>query len=126
MKKETFKELIEIESKRHKTISEFKNAVLTLIDIYESDRSSTEVVYTPHYVDPSQPFRNIGVTYVPDEVPYSETCACNPNNGGSGLCGCTMSNKMVPNPKKTWTTTYTLEGTAFTKDSLTENGNDED
>lgn len=36
----------------------------------------------------------------PDEVPYGETCSCNPKNGGSGICGCVMANRMVPNPKK--------------------------
>ena len=29
-------------------------------------------------------------------VPYFEVCACNPKNGGSGMCGCTMGNNMVP------------------------------
>jgi hypothetical protein len=36
----------------------------------------------------------------PDEVPYGQICSCNPCNGGSGICGCIMANKMVPNPKK--------------------------
>jgi hypothetical protein len=36
----------------------------------------------------------------PDEVPYGQICSCNPRNGGSGICGCIMANKMVPNPKK--------------------------
>lgn len=36
----------------------------------------------------------------PDEVPYSEICPCNPKNGGNGICGCVLPNKMVPNPKK--------------------------
>ena len=36
----------------------------------------------------------------PDEVPYGSICSCNLANGGSGICGCTMANKMVPNPKK--------------------------
>jgi len=36
----------------------------------------------------------------PDEVPYGEICPCNPKNGGSGICGCTMGNKLVTNPKK--------------------------
>jgi hypothetical protein len=36
----------------------------------------------------------------PDEVPYGSICFCNPTNGGSGICGCIMGNKMVPNPKK--------------------------
>lgn len=36
----------------------------------------------------------------PDEIPYSQTCSCHPSNGGSGICGCVMANRMVPNPKK--------------------------
>lgn len=36
----------------------------------------------------------------PDEVPYSEICSCNQKNGGSGICGCVMGNRMVQNPKK--------------------------
>ena len=31
----------------------------------------------------------------PDQVPYSELCSCNPKNGGSGICGCTMANQLV-------------------------------
>ena len=31
----------------------------------------------------------------PDKVPYSELCSCNPRNGGSGICGCTMANQLV-------------------------------
>ena len=30
-----------------------------------------------------------------NQVPYSEICSCNPKNGGSGICGCTMGNQMV-------------------------------
>jgi hypothetical protein len=41
-----------------------------------------------------------GVFGEPDEVPYWHTCSCSPLNGGSGICGCIMANKMVPNPKK--------------------------
>jgi len=36
----------------------------------------------------------------PDEVPYGSICSCNPTNGGSGICGCTIGNRMVSNPKK--------------------------
>lgn len=28
-------------------------------------------------------------------VPFHEICSCNPKNGGSGICGCVMPNKMV-------------------------------
>jgi len=35
----------------------------------------------------------------PDKVPYYTICNCNPINGGSGICGCTIGNTMVNNPK---------------------------
>ena len=44
------------------------------------------------------------LTDEPDEVPYHSICSCNPQNGGSGICGCIMGNKMVRNPKKYQTT----------------------
>jgi hypothetical protein len=43
---------------------------------------------------------NLYVNNEPDEVPYGSICACNPKNGGSGICGCIMGNQMVSNPKK--------------------------
>lgn len=44
----------------------------------------------------------------PDEVPYGEICSCNPKNGGSGICGCVMGNRMVQNPKKYNSLNYNL------------------
>ena len=35
----------------------------------------------------------------PDKVPYNTICSCNTINGGSGICGCTIRNGMVNNPK---------------------------
>lgn len=32
---------------------------------------------------------------ISNQVPFNEICSCNPKNGGSGICGCTISNKMV-------------------------------
>jgi hypothetical protein len=49
----------------------------------------------------------------PYYVPYSSICSCNPINGGSGLCGCTMAGTMVPNPKRNITPIYT-QATATT------------
>ena len=52
-----------------------------------------------------------GVTKIVNDVemiPYGEICSCNPKNGGSGICGCIMGNKLVP--KNSWgkiTTTST-------------------
>ena len=34
-------------------------------------------------------------TCTSNQVPFYETCYCNPKNGGSGICGCTISNKIV-------------------------------
>ena len=28
-------------------------------------------------------------------VTYGEICSCNPKNGGSGICGCVIANKLV-------------------------------
>lgn len=42
----------------------------------------------------------------PDEVPYGDICSCNPKNGGSGICGCVMGNRMVQNPKKYNSSSY--------------------
>lgn len=86
MTSETLKQLIEIEFDRCETISQFKSEVFRLIDLYEQDK-------------PFIPTPGFTITE-PDEVPYGELCSCNPKNGGSGICGCIMGNKMVPNPKK--------------------------
>jgi hypothetical protein len=78
MNTQTLKKLIESESDRTETIEEFKEAVFRLIDLYSEDNR--------------QPFE-IGNTT--DTVPYFTLCGCNPSNGGSGLCGCSMGNLMV-------------------------------
>ena len=44
-----------------------------------------------------------GVTNISTDtamIPYHELCSCNPKNGGSGICGCVMGNKLVP--KNSW------------------------
>jgi hypothetical protein len=53
----------------------------------------------------------------PDEVPYGEICSCNPKNGGSGICGCVMGNRMVQNPKKYNSLNYSyISGTSIELD----------
>ena len=46
---------------------------------------------------------SIGIITIPcntsDKVPYHTICSCDPINGGSGICGCTIGNTMVNNPK---------------------------
>lgn len=54
----------------------------------------------------------------PDEVPYASICGCNPKNGGSGICGCIMGNKMVPNPKKYPTTLVGITNTSTARIDL--------
>lgn len=46
-----------------------------------------------------------------DMVPYGELCSCNPKNGGSGICGCVMANKLVPRNSKNSIRTWTSNGT---------------
>ena len=66
--------------------------VMKVIDLYEQDNDQPFV--------PTPGFRVETNQGVPDEVPYGTICPCNPANGGSGICGCVMGNKMVPNPNK--------------------------
>lgn len=40
------------------------------------------------------------ITGEDDMVPYGEICSCNPKNGGGGICGCIMANKLVPRNQK--------------------------
>jgi DNA-directed RNA polymerase subunit RPC12/RpoP len=48
-----------------------------------------------------------------DKVPYYTICNCNPINGGSGICGCTIGNTMVNNPKHNINLNTTTTSTAF-------------
>jgi len=50
---------------------------------------------------------------LPEMVPYSSICGCNPLNGGSGICGCIMGNKLVPKTPKTNIYTTTSDNTPF-------------
>lgn len=85
MNTETLIRLIENEFERSNDISEIKENIIRLIDLYEKD--------VPLY-DPLNFLKN-----QPEEVPYFSICGCNPINGGSGVCGCTLGNTMVKNPK---------------------------
>jgi hypothetical protein len=99
MTTQTLKELIEIEFDRCENISEFKANVFRLIDLYGKDDTTT---FSKSITFP--------IATEPDEVPYGTICSCNPLNGGSGMCGCVMANKLVKNPKKygdTFTTNMT-------------------
>jgi hypothetical protein len=90
MKKETLKQLIEVEYERCETISQFKSEVFRLLDLYESDGNVID---------------SIGVNPITlingdlfNKVPYHTICSCNPINGGNGICGCTISNMLVDKP----------------------------
>ena len=99
MKTETLKYLIEVEFERCETISHFKSEVFRLIDLYASEKEMA--ISTPDsYKDTNS-----------EMVPYHESCGCNPKNGGSGICGCIMGNKLVSkrgSSNITWTSSTTL------------------
>ena len=73
------------------------------IDAYKKQLETLEAIdgdrSVPHQENVPA-FDMTSSNYEPDEVPYASICGCNPKNGGSGMCGCIMGNKMVPNPKK--------------------------
>jgi hypothetical protein len=71
-------------------VAQIREEIFILIDLYEEDRTSEVNNFTPQTI----------LVGLPDEVPYGSICPCNPANGGSGICGCVMGNRMVPNPKK--------------------------
>ena len=78
MKIETLKKLIELEFTQCETMYDFKEKVIELIDMFEFDSETSNLIDNTS-----------------DEIPYHQICACNPINGGSGVCGCMMGNKMV-------------------------------
>ena len=57
-----------------------------------------EIINTPT-IQPYVPYTPIIVDREDDMVPYGTICPCNPVNGGSGICGCIMGNRLVPNVK---------------------------
>lgn len=93
MKIETLKELIKKAYKHTENKGEFMDAVLELIDLYEIDQDH-EITYTPF------PYSEHPKTI----TTYGDICSCNPKNGGSGICGCTIGNKVIGGD---WTTTIT-------------------
>lgn len=103
MKIETLKKLIEDAFQRSCDLSEFKEEVIGLINLYESDQSFTP---TPgFFVDDSY-----------YDIPFNEICPCNPKHGGSGVCNCCMPNQLVKyntilaSDTTSVTSTYTNDG----------------
>jgi hypothetical protein len=96
---ETLKKLIDREFDRFDTIPEIHEGVEYLLALYDKELE-TEKKLTPSnpiYI----PRHNENLCGgIPDKVPYGTICPCNPANGGSGICGCTMGNQMVDNPAK--------------------------
>lgn len=91
MKSETLKELIEVEFERCETISQFKTEVFRLIDLYESDTQIKNISLGNSY-------SHINGVPNSDKVYVFEICACNPKNGGTGICGCVIGNNLVNKP----------------------------
>lgn len=95
---ETLKKLIEVEFDRSTNISHFKTNVMRLIDLYEEDKGNKSIadISIPEWDRPN--------LWPPSIYPNGTTqtmadiCSCNPKNGGSGICGCTIGNKLVEHP----------------------------
>ena len=104
MKASTLKRLVIEASERSNTKQDLLEEVIKLICIFEQDQELTKTnighqVFAPF----NQP---------PGKVPYHTICSCNPANGGSGICGCVMGNKLVDPVAKSnieWTSTSTQE-----------------
>ena len=102
MKLETLKELIKKIPITSQEEEDIINNVLGLIDLYEQDNNQPVNPIPPSYPIPRTgdwaplPPNSCYPNSDNDMVPYGEICSCNPKNGGSGICGCVMGNKLVP------------------------------
>ena len=86
MKVETLKQLIDsIPTNTHEVVEALEQ-VKKYIDLYEKDGPEF-IINSPYYIPYSADT---------DMIPYNEICSCNPKNGGSGVCGCVMGNRLVP------------------------------
>jgi hypothetical protein len=102
MKIETLKELIERIDvvKSNEALSKngiqdaVKEEVLNLIQLYIKDNLEPTVAAPFTFSKPFDQWTPIGGS-IAYRVPYSTLCSCNPANGGSGICGCVMANKLV-------------------------------
>jgi hypothetical protein len=94
----TLKALIAIEIERGSEPSKLKDGIFRLLDLYDSEIQPKNFTPNPLITNPC---------YTDDKVPYCEICSCNPKNGGSGICGCIMGNKLVDRNggKSNWATT---------------------
>lgn len=108
MTRTTLNALIEIAYEDSETISQFKSKVYDLIDLWEEETKPTSPLHYPIGVR--------GFQQPSDKVPYHTLCSCNPANGGSGICGCTMANTMVDPNHSTQSTISTSH--TFTTGSL--------
>jgi len=97
MKLETLKTLIREAASRETDIEAFLDKVLSLIDLYDDDQDQRAVFTPPPRTGRGlSDFRDyLPVKGDPGLVPFHTICSCNPANGGSGICGCVIANKMV-------------------------------
>ncbi len=102
MKLETLKELIKKIPTTSQEGDTIINRVLDLIDLYEQDNKQHVNPIPPSFPIPRTndwaplPSNPCYPNSDNDMVPYGEICSCNPKNGGSGICGCVIGNKLVP------------------------------
>jgi hypothetical protein len=75
-------------------------------DIFEQ---TYEKVEDTHIWTTSEWWKGNGTVTISNDdfVPYNTICPCNPANGGSGVCGCTMANQMVKKGGRIITSTST-------------------
>ena len=85
MKIKTLKKSIQMAAKNAKSIDEFQNMVELLIDVFEADKEYFENPWDAPKIN----------QYTNKPVLYADICPCNPKNGGSGICGCTVGNMIV-------------------------------
>jgi len=91
MKSQILKKLLLEAIDEIKEIEVLKQRISDLVDIYTIPEIYTQKEST--------------------QTTYGEICSCNPKNGGSGICGCTIGNTIVSRPLKSnfyYTNTTTI------------------
>lgn len=116
MEKETFKKLLRIILK-DRVSDEIISDIMFLFDEFTHGQTPVDIESLKKDIfNEMQNFNKMpqSLPYYPAVSPapaiptiYADVCSCNPKNGGSGICGCTIGNKLLPEPNQSNTYTQT-------------------
>ena len=126
MKTSTLKQLVIEASERMETKQDLLEEVIRLIGLFERDATIDPMSIKFKHAPGHQIFAPYVQPGESSKVPYHEICGCNPKNGGSGVCGCVIGNKLIDRPisdvkLNNWVSTESFPGLTglFGKENVT-------